>query len=76
MKSVRIQILTAASLKLAAFWDIVPCSPVEVDGRFRGAYSITLKMNRARTSETSVYFRRTTRRCIPEGCHLNEKYLI
>jgi hypothetical protein len=32
------QVLTAASMKTAAFWDIVPCSLVVVDRRFRGAY--------------------------------------
>jgi hypothetical protein len=35
---VRFQVLTAASMKMNAFWDTVPCSLVEVYRRFRGAY--------------------------------------
>jgi hypothetical protein len=31
--------VTAASLKMTIFWDVVPCSLVEVDRRFRGAYT-------------------------------------
>jgi hypothetical protein len=33
----RLQVLSAASLKRTAFWDIGLCSLVEVDGSFRGA---------------------------------------
>jgi hypothetical protein len=29
-------------MKMTAFWDIVPCSLVEVDRRFRGEYFILL----------------------------------
>jgi hypothetical protein len=35
---VRFQVITAASMKMTAFWDIVPCSVVGVDRHFRGAY--------------------------------------
>jgi hypothetical protein len=35
-KHVRFQVLTAASTKMRAFWNIAPCSLVEVDRRFRG----------------------------------------
>jgi hypothetical protein len=38
---------------------------------FYTAAIITLMMAAVRTSETSVYFHETTRRCIAEGCHLN-----
>jgi hypothetical protein len=34
---VKFQVLTAASMKMTAFWDIDPCSLVEVDRRFTGA---------------------------------------
>jgi hypothetical protein len=34
----RFQVLTAASVKFAVFWDTAPCSLVEVDRRFRGEY--------------------------------------
>jgi hypothetical protein len=36
LNNMRFQVLTAASMKMTAFWDIVPCSLVEVDRRFRG----------------------------------------
>jgi hypothetical protein len=36
--NVRFQVLTAASMKMTAFWKIVPCSLAEVDTRFRDAY--------------------------------------
>jgi hypothetical protein len=39
--SSRITLLIAAfELKMLAFWHIVPCSLVEVDLRFRGAYCL------------------------------------
>jgi ribosomal protein S12 len=38
--SVRFQILTAASVKFRAVWDVAPCSHVEVDRRFRGVYCL------------------------------------
>jgi hypothetical protein len=62
--SVRFQVLTAASMKMTAFFNIAPCS-LEVDQRF-----IALVMQGVRTSETSVYFNESTRRYIPESCHL------
>jgi hypothetical protein len=34
---VRFQVLTAASMKMAVFWFVAPCSLVEVYRRFRGA---------------------------------------
>jgi hypothetical protein len=37
---VRFQVITTASTKMTAFWDIEPCSLVEVDRRFRGAYCL------------------------------------
>jgi hypothetical protein len=35
---VRFQVLTAAGMKMMAFWAIAPCNIVEVYRRFRGAY--------------------------------------
>jgi hypothetical protein len=32
------QVLTAESTKFRVFWDVPPCSHVEVDRCFRGAY--------------------------------------
>jgi hypothetical protein len=34
---VRFQVLTAASMKFRVFWDILPCSQIDVDRSFRGA---------------------------------------
>jgi hypothetical protein len=69
----RFQVLTAASMKMIAFWDITSCSLIEVYRRFRGAYCLPLiapMMAVVRTSETSVSFCESKRRNIPEGCHL------
>jgi hypothetical protein len=46
-------------MKMTALFGIAPCS-----------LFIDLMMEPVRTSETSVYFNETTRRYIPEGCHL------
>jgi hypothetical protein len=53
---VRFQVLTAASMKLTVFWDVLPCSQGDVDQRFRGAHCllIALMMEEERTSETLV----------------------
>jgi hypothetical protein len=40
LNTVRFQVLTAASMKITVFRDIVPCSPVEVNRRFRGTYCL------------------------------------
>jgi hypothetical protein len=39
-KQVRYQVLTAASKKMTAFWNIAPCSLVDVNRRFRDAYCL------------------------------------
>jgi hypothetical protein len=39
-REVRLQVLTAASMKMTAFWDIARCSLVKVDRRFRHAYCL------------------------------------
>jgi hypothetical protein len=71
---VKFQVLTAASVKIAVFWIVAPCSLVEVCRRFRGVCClirpITVVMEAADTSETSVNFYRTTRRNNPEDSHL------
>jgi hypothetical protein len=54
----RFQILTAASMKVAAFWDVAPCSLVEADRHFRDSYFLYHRpvMETEHTSGTSVYF--------------------
>jgi hypothetical protein len=58
------------TLKFRVFWDVAPCSHVEADRRFRGAYCVlrlaALLMEAVCTSETSVSFNVTIRHQIPE----------
>jgi hypothetical protein len=65
---VRFHVITAAIIKMRVFWDIAPCSLDDLDRRFR--QFIVLMMQVVRISETSVCFNETTRRYIPENCHL------
>jgi hypothetical protein len=37
---VRFNVLTVASVKLRVFWDVAPCSQVDFDRPFRGAYCL------------------------------------
>jgi hypothetical protein len=57
---VRFQVLMAASMKFRFFWDVVPCSHVEVVFIIRA-----LMMEAVCTSEMSVNFNVTTWRYIP-----------
>jgi hypothetical protein len=58
---VTLQVLTTASMKMMAFWDIVPCR--------------ALMMEAVCDSET-VYFNETTQHYIPEGCHLQNSFVL
>jgi hypothetical protein len=68
----KFQVLAAASMKFSVFWNVVPCSPVEVDdvSEVRTAFIIRamspLMMEGVRISETSVNFNVTARRYTPE----------
>jgi hypothetical protein len=59
-------------MKFRVFWDVAPCSHVEVDRRFRGAYCLHHQGDELfiRTSEPSANFNVTTRRYIPEDSKL------
>jgi hypothetical protein len=67
---VTFQVFTVASIKMATFSDTAPCSVVEVNQSFRGAYclhnegdgQVALMMVAVRTIETSDYYE-ATRRC-------------
>jgi hypothetical protein len=37
---VRFQVLTATSMKFRVFWNILPCSQIDFDRRFRVAYGL------------------------------------
>jgi hypothetical protein len=52
---VRFQVLTAACMKIAALWDIAPCSFVEVDRRFRGTYLLPSSGRSISTRLTALY---------------------
>jgi hypothetical protein len=71
-RSVRLQVLTAASMKIRAFWNISPCSLVVIDRRFRGAYYLHHQDNNRPDDGgsthrwTSIYYNEITRRNIPE----------
>jgi hypothetical protein len=76
------EVLTAVSTKMAVFWVVAPCSPVEVYQRFRGPCCLhhqgdldlmALMMEAARTSETLVNFYQTTLRYNPENSHLRNE---
>jgi hypothetical protein len=58
-------------MKMAAFWGTPPCSNVEADQRFWGAF-IALITEAVGTFETSVYFE-ATRRNIPQTCHIHSR---
>jgi hypothetical protein len=77
---VRFQVLTVASLKMWAFWDLVLCS-IGVDWCFRGAHSlhhqvIALMMEAVCTCESWLYFNETTWCYIPEGSHFQTLDII
>jgi hypothetical protein len=56
---------------MTVFLDVTPCSLVEMDRHFRGAFLIiALMMEAVSFSETSVNFYATTRRYNPEDSHL------
>jgi hypothetical protein len=40
---VRFQVFMLASMKITVFWDVAPCSLVEVYRRFGGAYCLQLQ---------------------------------
>jgi hypothetical protein len=63
---VRYQVLTAASVKVTVFWDIAPCSLVEIDRRFRRTIALMM-MEAESISEESVYLYEITRRYIPKA---------
>jgi hypothetical protein len=65
-------------MKKTAFWDIVACSLIEGDRRFRGAnfphHQIVLMMEAANIPETSVSIYENTRPSFPEGSLLPFPY--
>jgi hypothetical protein len=70
----RFQVITAVSVKFRVFWDVAPCSHVQVYQRFRNAYYLhlqyTLMMEAVCTSEMSVHLNVITWLYIPEDSKL------
>jgi hypothetical protein len=68
----RIQVLTADSMKMTAFWDLASCSLVKLDRRFINAYHLHHQGENGDTHLWKVfYLHDTTRRYITESCHLD-----
>jgi hypothetical protein len=65
----------AVSMKKIAFWNVAPCSVIEVDQCFRGVF-IALMAEAACTSETSVHFSETVWLNILAGCLLISVILL
>jgi hypothetical protein len=65
MSLMMMMFLTAASMKMAVFGVVAPCSLVEVYRRFRDACCLQ------RQGETPVNFYQTTRHNNPEDSHLH-----
>jgi hypothetical protein len=79
-KNVGFEVLTAVVMKSTIFLDIKPCRLLKVTRRFGlpPAFTLvscsacsTLKMEATCYSKMSVYFKRTTRRYIPEDSSLD-----
>jgi hypothetical protein len=54
---------------MAVFWDVAPCSLVEIDRRFRGAFCLHHQAYDPDDAGTPVNTYQTTRCNIPEGSH-------
>jgi hypothetical protein len=39
-QTLKVEVITAVSMKMTVSWDVAPCSILEVDRRFRGAYCL------------------------------------
>jgi hypothetical protein len=64
-----------AGVKVTVFWDTAPCSLVEVERRFRGAYCLhhqgdLIALEAERVLDTSVNFYEIKRRSILKDCRL------
>jgi hypothetical protein len=79
-KKLGFEVLTAASMKMAVCWVVVPCSLVDVYRCFRGTCCLhhhhhTLMIEAASsTSEILINFNQTAWCYNPEDSHLDKKY--
>jgi hypothetical protein len=61
-RDVRFQVLTAASMKVTVVWDVAPCSLVDIDLRFRGAYCLHHQGNESFTTFMIIFIPFETKR--------------
>jgi hypothetical protein len=62
-------------MRFRVFWDVLPCSQVDVGRRFRGAVCLQyLMMEAVRSDETSVNIYLTTWQYIPEDSKLHTRH--
>jgi hypothetical protein len=59
-------------MKATGLWDTALCSVVDVSEVCTASIIRAMIIEAVGTSETSVSFYESTRRCIPEGCHFQE----
>jgi hypothetical protein len=67
----RIGLSALSYFEITVLWHVAPCSLVEIDRRFKGAYHIHHQGDR--TSVTSASFYQNTRRNLPEDSHLHTR---
>jgi hypothetical protein len=86
-KKVRYEVLTAAGMKMPVFWNVAPCSPVEVYRRFRGfrtlkqatlkRFSISATAHDATSHKTLIWsFTQSLKKEIQIICGKLVKYLV
>jgi hypothetical protein len=67
-------------MKFRVFWNVLPCSQVDFDQRFRDVYCLhhqgALMMEAVRISEMLVSINLTTGQYIPEGSKLQFRNLF
>jgi hypothetical protein len=67
-------------MMITVFQDVMPSSLVKIERRFRDMYFLHEQITHhpddsgSTPFEMSFYFYETTRRSIPEGCHLHISY--
>jgi hypothetical protein len=72
----RFEVLTAASIKMAVFWVVAPCSLVEIYRLSEVLAASIIRAMIASTSETLVNSYQTTRRNTPEDSHFQNAELL
>jgi hypothetical protein len=69
------QVLMAASMKMAVFWDVTPCSLYKFTDVLEVLDAAIRPLSAVSTFETSVSLFRAARRSIPEDSHLHTRLI-